>query len=54
MVGVGPGDASFLTPAAGEAVAAAQVLVGAPRHLEALAGSGQETFPLAGDLAGTA
>ena len=54
MVGVGPGDASFLTPAAGEAVAAAQVLVGAPRHLEALAGSGQETFPLAGDLAGAA
>lgn len=52
VVGIGPGDTAFLTPAAREAVAAAAVLVGAPRHLEALAGPGQETFPLTGDLAG--
>jgi len=52
VVGMGPGAPGFLTAAAREAVAAAEVLVGSPRYLADLAASGQEVFPLTRDLDG--
>lgn len=50
VVGVGPGAAGYLTGAALEAVAAAEVLVGGRRHLASMAKQGQEVFALTGDL----
>ena len=52
VVGVGPGSAGYLTGAAREAVAAADILVGGRRHLDSLAAPDQEVFPLTGDLTG--
>jgi precorrin-6Y C5,15-methyltransferase (decarboxylating) len=41
VVGIGPGDASYLLPAASEAIAEADTLLGAPRHLALYESSGK-------------
>lgn len=52
VVGMGPGDPSYLLPAAREAIERARVLVGGRRALADYAREGQETFPITGDIAG--
>ncbi len=46
VIGVGPGGASHLTPAASGALREAGVLIGGKRHLESFAGEGRETLVL--------
>jgi len=50
VVGVGS-DGAPLHPAAAAALAGADLVVGAPRHLEALAPNGRRTVPVTGDVA---
>lgn len=50
VVGIGPGEEEYLLPAAREAISAADVLAGAPRHLERFRGTGKGTIPLEGDM----
>lgn len=52
IVGVGPGDAMYLLPAAKEHIAKATVLVGGKRLLEPFVRPGVRTKTVSGDLAG--
>lgn len=51
IVGVGPGPAEWLTPAAWQAIRRAEVLVGGKRHLEEFARDGVERIPIGADIA---
>lgn len=46
VIGVGPGGARYLTPAAEEAIRGSGVLIGGRRHLDSFAGRGQERLDL--------
>lgn len=46
VIGVGPGGAAHLTPAASEALRQAGVLIGGKRHLDSFAGEGREKLVL--------
>lgn len=50
VVGMGPAGMSLMTPAARDAVAAADVLVGGKRHLEQFPGFRGETFSLGANI----
>lgn len=50
VVGTGPGDARYITPAARAAINQAEVLVGGQRLLDAFAGPGQILHPVNRDL----
>ncbi|HDL8052918.1 TPA: cobalt-precorrin-7 (C(5))-methyltransferase [Yersinia enterocolitica] len=52
VVGIGPGDADYLTPAARRAIERAEVLVGGKRHLETLSCDSKESRLLDADLLG--
>ncbi|MGT3204707.1 cobalt-precorrin-7 (C(5))-methyltransferase [Yersinia enterocolitica] len=52
VVGIGPGDADYLTPAARRAIERAEVLVGGKRHLETLSCNSKESRLLDADLLG--
>ncbi|HHL2561258.1 TPA: cobalt-precorrin-7 (C(5))-methyltransferase [Yersinia enterocolitica] len=52
VVGIGPGDADYLTPAARRAIERAEVLVGGKRHLATLSGDSKESRLLDADLLG--
>ncbi|MDQ0287459.1 cobalt-precorrin-7 (C5)-methyltransferase [Desulfofundulus luciae] len=51
VIGVGPGNLDYLTPAAQRALASARVLVGGQRHLSYLAREEQKTFVIKNNLA---
>ncbi|MGB9826771.1 MAG: precorrin-6y C5,15-methyltransferase (decarboxylating) subunit CbiE, partial [Desulfofundulus sp.] len=51
VIGVGPGSADYLTPAAQRALAGARVVVGGKRHLASLARGKQKTFIIKNNLA---
>ena len=53
VAGIGPGDEKFITPAAFEAIRAANFLVGGRRALETFATTNQITFPVTKDLDAT-
>ena len=50
VAGIGPGDKSYITPAALEKISAAKFLVGGRRALSDFATQGQETFAITRDL----
>lgn len=50
VAGIGPGDKSYITPAALEKISAAKFLVGGKRALADFATQGQKTFPITKDL----
>lgn len=50
VVGIGPGDAKFITPTALEKIHAAKFLVGGRRALETFSSSSQITFPITKNL----
>lgn len=50
VVGIGPGDPRYLTPAAREAIEQAQVLVGGRRQLETFARPDQEQYVIENNL----
>ncbi len=50
VVGIGPGSDGFLVPAAKDAIAGAEILAGAPRHLVPFNGSGKILLPMEGEL----
>ncbi|ENA3445719.1 cobalt-precorrin-7 (C(5))-methyltransferase [Yersinia enterocolitica] len=52
VVGIGPGDVDYLTPAARRAIERAEVLVGGKRHLETLSCDSKESHLLNADLLG--
>ncbi|SHI73861.1 precorrin-6y C5,15-methyltransferase (decarboxylating) subunit CbiE [Desulfofundulus thermosubterraneus] len=51
VIGVGPGNLDYLTPAAQRALASVRVLVGGQRHLSYLAREEQKTFVIKNNLA---
>ena len=50
VVGIGPGDKKYITPAALEKIQAAKFLVGGRRAISEFANSAQETFAITRDL----
>lgn len=50
VIGIGPGPADYLPPAAARALAEARAVVGGVRHLNTFARPGQETFVLKNNL----
>lgn len=50
VIGIGPGPADYLPPAAARALAEARTVVGGERHLKTFARPGQETFVLKNNL----
>lgn len=52
VVGIGPGDVDYLTPAARRAIERAEVLVGGKRHLATLSCDSKESRLLDADLLG--
>lgn len=50
VAGIGPGDESYITPAALKKIRAAKFLIGGRRALSDFATATQETFPITGDL----
>ena len=50
VAGIGPGDKSFITPAALEKIQAAKFLVGGRRALNEFSSPTQETFPITRDI----
>ena len=54
IIGMGPGHRDFLLPAAAREIERADILAGAPRHLEEFSASGKETYEFGADLPGLA
>ena len=50
VAGIGPGDKSYITPAALEKIQSAKILIGGRRALADFSQAGQETFPITRDL----
>ena len=50
VAGIGPGDKSYITPAALEKIQSAKVLIGGRRALADFSQAGQEIFPITADL----
>ena len=50
VAGIGPGDKSYITPAALEKIQSAKVLIGGRRALADFSQDGQEIFPITADL----
>ena len=50
VAGIGPGDKSYITPAALEKIQSAKILIGGRRALKDFSQSGQEIFPITADL----
>lgn len=46
VIGVGPGDPSYLTKIGAEIISSSEVLVGARRHLDSFAANGQQTVEI--------
>ncbi|RKX77757.1 MAG: precorrin-6y C5,15-methyltransferase (decarboxylating) subunit CbiE [Spirochaetes bacterium] len=50
IVGMGPGSGQYLLPVAEQAILDADIIVGAPRHVEAYRGRGQEVIEIRGNM----
>lgn len=50
IIGVGPGNPSYLTPEAAAALQEARLLIGGKRHLDSFAGEDMETYVLSNNL----